>query len=54
VPLPGKEGTPAKKTARRYIRARAALWRQVVQPFAYLKNRRSDSLAQERRRGGIL
>jgi hypothetical protein len=39
---------PKRKTARRYIRARAASWRQVVQPFACSKNGRGDSLAQER------
>jgi hypothetical protein len=43
VPLPGKERTPAKKTARRYIRARAV--------YARLVNR-DRSLAQ--RLGGAI
>jgi hypothetical protein len=39
------------KTPRQFIRGRAASWRLVVQPFACSKNRRGDSLAQERRLG---
>ena len=38
---------PNAKTARLFIRGRAASWRQAVQPFACSKNRRGNSLARE-------
>jgi hypothetical protein len=41
-----RRGRLKRKTARLFIRGRAASWRLVVQPFACLRNKRRDSLAQ--------